>query len=112
MGFKLKRIDFDGCNIIRPNEEKDLVIELERERRSAIHGVVLLPNGRPARDAIVKLFKKDCRNEDELIPVTFTFTDEYGQFLFGVDPWEEYVLKVFFYRPVRPVSRCDCDERE
>lgn len=112
MGYKLKRIDFDGCDTIHPSEEKELIIELERERRSAIHGVVLLPNGRPAKDAIVKLFIKDCHDDCELTPVTFTFTDECGQFLFGVEPWEDYVIKVFFYRPERPVSHCDFDEEE
>lgn len=112
MGYKLKRIDLDGRNRVYPNEEKDLEIVLEKEYRSAIHGVVLLPNGRPAEDALVKLFVKSRHNDCELIPVTFTFTDECGQFLFGVEPFKEYVLKVFFYRPERPVRRHDVEEHD
>lgn len=105
MGYKLKRIDLDRYNTIHPSEEKDLVIELERETRSAIHGVVMTPNGRPACGAIVKLFIKDCHSECDLRPVTFTFTDECGQFLFGVDPFKDYVIKVFFYKPERLVRK-------
>jgi len=33
-----------------------------------------------------------------LIPVTFAYTDECGQFLFGVDSNVEYLIKVFFYK--------------
>lgn len=146
MGWKLTRIDLSGCNQIKPNEEIDLCIELEKECRAAIHGVVKFPNGKPVEGAVVKLFKKkreyktyemkcekkyedkcekkyDDKYEDkyedeydkydkydkgyekcydkecELVPVTFTFTDECGQFLFGVESEKDYVIKVFFYKP-------------
>ena len=94
MGFKLKRIDFKLC----PNEEKDVILTLKPEKRAAIHGVVKFPNGAPAEGAVVKLFKKGG-NPCDLIPVTFTFTDECGQFLFGVESGVEYVVKVFFFVP-------------
>ncbi len=147
MGWKLSRIDLSGCDQIKPNEEIDLCIELEKECRAAIHGVVQFPNGKPVEGAIVKLFKKNkecktyeskcekkyedrcedkyerecdkfdkgydkcydkgydkgydkCHEKDcDLIPVTFTFTDECGQFLFGVESEKDYVVKVFFYKP-------------
>ena len=141
MGWKLSRIDLTGCHQIKPNEEIDLCIELEKENRAAIHGVVKFPNGKPVEGAVVKLFKKkreyktydmkpEKKNDDkydkkyddkyddkyedkyeydkfdkcfdkecELIPITFTFTDECGQFLFGVESEKDYVIKVFFYKP-------------
>ena len=105
MGWKLMRIDLCGRDQIKPNEEQDLCIELEEERRAAIHGEVKFPNGKPVKGAVVKLFKKkkehDCCDTCELIPITFTFTDECGQFLFGVESEIDYVIKVFFYKPER-----------
>ena len=102
MGWKLKRIDIKLCE----HEEKDLTLILQPEKRAAIHGVVKLPNGTPVKNAIVKLFKKDkCNSNCDLTPITFTFTDECGQFLFGVDAGVEYVVKIFFYTP--ETKKCD-----
>ena len=95
MGFKLKRYDVGK---LMPNEERDIFLELEVEKRAAIHGIVKFPKDGPVHGAVVKLFKKGCGHCD-LIPVTFTFTDECGQFLFGVESGVDYVIKVFFYIP-------------
>ena len=95
MGWKLKAIDLR----LEPNEEKYICIVLEPENRAAIHGVVKFPNGAPAQNAVVKLFKKVSRKDCDLEPVTFAFTDKCGQFLFGVESHVEYVIKVFFYKP-------------
>jgi hypothetical protein len=103
MGYKLKKVELSGSNQIKPNEEKDLVIQLEAESRAAIHGVVKLPNGKPLKNAIVKLFLKREGSKCDLIPVTFSFTDDCGQFLFGVNSENDYVIKVFFYRPEKPL---------
>lgn len=93
MGYKLKEQEVR----LAPNEEKDLCLDLVHENRAAIHGVVRFPDRKPVKDAVVKLFiKKDCC---DLIPVTFTFTDKCGQFLFGVDSCVNYVIKVFYYQP-------------
>lgn len=95
MNFKMKKIEVK-C---RPCEEKDIVVVLKpEERRCCIHGVVKFPNMCPVEGAVVKLFKKrpGC-DPCELIPVTFTFTDKCGQFLFGVDCEHEFVIKVFFF---------------
>lgn len=83
---------------LRPNEEKDLFLVLKPEKRAAIHGVVKFPDGKPVKDAVVKLFKKKESDPCNLEPVTFAFTDECGQFLFGVDSCVDYVIKVFYYK--------------
>lgn len=93
MGWKLERCDL--C--LDANEEKDLCITLKPEKRAAIHGVVRFPDGSYAKNAVVKLFVK--KDKCKLIPVTFAFTDECGQFLFGVKSGLDYVVKVFFYTP-------------
>lgn len=103
MGWKLMRVELCGCDQLKPNEEKDICIELEEEKRAAIHGEVKFPNGKPVKNAVVKLFKKkkehDCCDTCELIPITFTFTDECVQFLFGVESEIDYVIKIFYYKP-------------
>lgn len=101
MGWKLKRVEVK----LEHNEEQDLCLVLAPEKRAAIHGVVKFPDGTPAKNAVVKLFKKKCSDACDLIPVTFTFTDECGQFLFGVDSCVDYVIKIFFYKPEKKV--CD-----
>ena len=67
-------------------------------KKAALHGTVKFPDGTPVNNAIVKLFRKRETGCD-LIPVTFAFTDEYGEFLFGVYGGIDYVVKVFFYTP-------------
>jgi len=122
LGWKLSRIDLCGDHKIRENEEKELVIKLVPEKRAAIHGVVKFPGtNAPVHNAVVKLFEKigGCC---DLKPITFTFTDECGQFLFGVDSCKEYVIKIFFFEPECPGkphkpcpptgnhdNDCDCD---
>ncbi len=115
MGWKLERIELSGYeHQIKPNEEKDIFIELEEEKRAAIHGEVKFPNGKPVKDAVVKLFIKEKEHDNspsyKLIPITFTFTDEFGQFLFGVESKKDYVIKVFYYKPERPLPKSAPEE--
>lgn len=115
MGWKLERIEVCGRDQIRPNEEKDICVVLEEEPRSAIHGVVKFPNGKPVKNAVVKLFRKknpkECCDTCDLIPVTFAFTDDCGQFLFGVESRVDYVIKVFYYEPEKPCHPKQCDDK-
>lgn len=103
MGWKLERVELCGCNQVKPNEEKDIYIVLDEEDRAVIHGTVKFPSGKPVKGAAVKLFKKkdskDCCDTCDLEPITFTFTDKCGQFLFGVESEKDYVIKVFYYKP-------------
>lgn len=95
MGYKLKRYEFCLCE----NEELDVELKLLPEKRAAIHGIVKLPNGEAAKNALVKLFKKTGKPCDpcSMVPVTFAYTDDCGQFLFGVDSKVEYIIKVFYF---------------
>ena len=88
MGFGIVRSE---KLIVRPNQELDLKpLRLVRDERAVIHGTVILPNGRPARGAVVKLLKvgRHCDpgpacDGDEfrvcgLEPVGHQFTDDCG----------------------------------
>lgn len=117
MGWKLKRYELSGKRKLKPNEERDIVICLEEENRAVIHGVVKFPGGCPVKNAVVKIFEKE--DKCKLKPITFAFTDDCGQFLFGVDSCKDYVIKVFFYHPEhgpmpphcgKDEDDCDCEE--
>ncbi|MDF2541200.1 MAG: hypothetical protein K0S47_918 [Herbinix sp.] len=116
MGWKLERYELCGCDQLKPNEERDICLVLNEEKRAVIHGVVKFPSGKPAKNAVVKLFKKryykDCCDTCDLIPVTFAFTDECGQFLFGVDSETDYVLLAFYYRPEKPFPHATEDDED
>lgn len=105
MGWKLAKHEVKN---IKPNEEREIVIFLSPENRAAIHGVVKFPNKRPVSNAVVKLFKKKSCDPCDLEPITFAFTDECGQFLFGVPSCEDFIIKVFFFVPEKK-DDCHCD---
>jgi len=104
MGFKLKRVDIGKLSC---HEEKDICLELVPETRAAIHGIIKFPDDCPVHGAVVKLFKKVGCNPCDLVPITFAYTDECGQFLFGVESGIDYVVKVFYYVPeqVKPCGK-------
>ncbi len=107
MGYKLSRVELPK---IKQHEELDLEIVLERETRSAIHGMVKYPDGCPVEDAVVKLFEKTGECPCDMTPIAFTFTDDCGQFLFGVESCKEYVVKVFYYIPENEYVPLECEE--
>jgi hypothetical protein len=76
-------------------KSNSIMFTFKPQKRSALHGIVKLPDGKAAKNALVKLFQKQNKSE-ELSPVSFKFTDERGEFSFELPPGE-YVLKVFYY---------------
>ncbi len=84
------------CSISpRENEQIDAVIRISKERRSVIYGTVLDECGNPVADAVVKLLQvTNCGKG--IVPLTHTFTDQFGQFLLGpLCPNQKYMLKIF-----------------
>lgn len=92
MGYRLVSFDF----VPKMNEQIDAVITVPEEPRSVIHGIVKNSKEEVVKDAVVKLFKVKSSNKCDLEPITHTFTDACGQFLFGpLQPHEKYVIKVW-----------------
>jgi len=103
MGFKMIR---SRPIVVKANEEKDIKFKLQMETRGVIHGILVDPEDKPVKGAVVKLFlKRNCG--DGLVPITFQFTDKYGQFLFYVNANIEYILKIFYYE-----EECTPHQRE
>lgn len=93
MGYKLVHFNF----VPEENEQIEAIIKVPKEPRSMIHGVVKDHCNKVIKDAIVKLFKMgNPTNPKAMEPITHTFTDEHGQFMFGpLAPHEKYVIKVW-----------------
>ncbi|MBF8984562.1 carboxypeptidase regulatory-like domain-containing protein [Lutibacter sp. B2] len=91
MGARLVKFSFKP----EENEQIEAIVQVPKEPRSVIDGVVKDWNGRVVKDAVVKLFEV-INPPCELKPLTHTFTDESGQFLFGpLSPKKRYVIKVW-----------------
>jgi hypothetical protein len=96
LGAKITKITF----VPGKNEQIETTVNLQKESRSVIHGIVLDERKCPVKDAVVKLFElPNKENCCYLVPITHTFTDECGQFLFGpLAPCKRYVVKVWHNR--------------
>lgn len=75
-------IDVEG--VISSGKQYDIDITLPEDNRSVIYGIIKDAYDEPVRDAVVKLIEvdKDCGKEERK-PVTHTFTDKDGEFVFG-----------------------------
>jgi hypothetical protein len=105
------------------NEQIDVVIKVPEEPRSIIHGIVKDYCDNVIENAVVKLFEVEnpC-NPCSLKPITHTFTDDCGQFLFGpLTPYKHYVVKVWVndikvrrlvIKPGEDGSKDECEHRE
>lgn len=83
---------------MEPGEQKEVALKVKRDDRGLILGVVVDEWGRVVKDAAVKLFEVEKKNSKnaELSPLTHTFTDEFGQFIFGpLCPDKTYAIKIF-----------------
>lgn len=69
---------------VSAGKQFDVDIHLPEDNRSVIYGVIKDCYEEPIKDAVVKLIEvdRDCK-KTERKPVTHTFTDKYGQFVFG-----------------------------
>ncbi|GFP74497.1 hypothetical protein [Clostridium fungisolvens] len=110
MGARLVKSNF----FPKENEPIEAIIKMPEEKRSIIHGVVKDWKSNPVKDVVVKLFEvinpgPNCT----LKPITHTFTDECGQFLFG-PIWsnKKYSIKVWFndVKIRQLIITPDCDE--
>ena len=88
-------VDIDG--FIADGKEFDLDITIANDRRDVIYGVVKDNFKEPVKDAVVKLVEVDYKyGKKELKPVSHTFTDKEGEFVFGpLCPDKKYALQIW-----------------
>lgn len=80
------------------NRYIDATIETGDDKRGVIYGRVIDKKNKPVCDAVVKLvILQDPSDPLSILPITHTFTDEYGQFLFGpLPPDKTYLIKIWY----------------
>lgn len=88
-------VDIDG--LIAEGKQFDLDITLANDHRDVIYGVVRDCFKEPVRDAVVKLVEVDYKyGKKELKPVSHTFTDKEGEFVFGpLCPGKKYSIQIW-----------------
>ena len=101
-------LDVDG--VISGGKQFDLDITLPEDNRSVIYGIVKNCYQEPVCDAVVKLVEVVCEcGKEERRPVSHTFTDKNGEFVFGpLCPDRKYEIQIW-YNAVNQVKICeDC----
>ena len=101
-------VDVDG--VIAGGKQFDIDINLPEDNRNVIYGIIHDSYGDPIRDAVVKLIEvsNECGKEERK-PVSHTFTDKEGEFVFGpLCPDKYYEIQVWVNR-VKHYKLCvDC----
>lgn len=88
-------VDIDG--FIADGKQFDLDITLANDHRDVIYGVIKDCFKEPVKDAVVKLVEVDYKyGKKELKPVSHTFTDKEGEFVFGpLCPGKKYAIQIW-----------------
>ena len=87
----------------------DLDLKLPEDERNVVYGVIRDSKGKPVPDAVVKLIEV-CF--DDRKPVSHTFTDKEGEFVFGpLCPNKSYAIQVWVNR-VKHVKICKTCDKE
>lgn len=103
---KKEKIEMTG--FISNGTEYDLDVKLPEDNRQAIFGIIKDSYGEPLSDAVVKLIEIEKEfGREERKPVTHTFTDKAGQFVFGpLCPKKRYAIEIWANR-VDHIKICD-----
>ena len=94
-------VDVDG--FIETGKQFDLDLRLPEDDRNVVYGIIKDSKGNPVEDAVVKLVEVSRR---ERKPVSHTFTDKEGEFVFGpLCPNKSYSIEIWVNR-VKHVKIC------
>lgn len=101
-------MEYDKCvcpvvgvdGVIECGKQFDLDITLPEDNRNVIYGVIRDCYKEPVCDAVVKLIEVNCEcGKEERKPVSHTFTDKDGEFVFGpLCPNRFYEIEIWVNR--------------
>ena len=99
-------VDIDG--VIANGKQFDLDITLPHDNRDVIYGIIKNCFKEPVADAVVKLVEVEYKmGKEERKPVSHTFTDKNGEFVFGpLCPGKEYAIQIWV-DDVKHVKVCE-----
>ena len=114
MNFEKKDCPIVGVDgFIEKGKQFDVEINLPEDNRGVIYGIIKDCFKEPVEDAVVKLVEvsHECGKEERK-PVSHTFTDEFGEFLFGpLCPDKTYEI-LFWVNKVKHVKICaECSRK-
>ena len=106
-------IDVNG--LVSKGKEFDLDINIPEDNRDIIFGTIKDCYKEPLKNAVVKLIEIDyCKQgKKRRLPVSHTFTNKYGEFVFGpLCPGKEYALDIWVndirnYKICIDADKCD-----
>lgn len=88
---KKQIVDIDG--FIEAGKQFDLEIKIDEDHRNVIFGIVKDGCHEPVKNAVVKLIEVDQKTRK---PVSHTFTNEDGEFVFGpLCPDKKYAIDIW-----------------
>ena len=104
-------VEVDG--FIEAGKQFDIDINLPEDNRGVIFGVIKDCYQEPVKDAVVKLVEVDYEKGEKVRkPVSHTFTNEYGEFVFGpLCPDRKYAIDVWVNR-VKTLKVCAKADRK
>lgn len=103
-------VEIDG--FLEAGKQFDLEINLDEDHRNVIFGVIKDSCNEPVKDAVVKLIEVTKHDRK---PVSHTFTDKDGEFVFGplcpdkkyaIDIWANRVEHVKICKTVKKDRKC------
>ncbi len=102
---KNMQIEMDG--FIENGKQYDIEVKVPRSNRNVVFGILRDEYGDPIEDAVIKLIEVEkMMGKEERKPVSHTFTDEDGEFVFGpLCPNRHYELQAWVNR-VKHVKIC------
>ena len=114
MEYEDKCCQIKGVNgYIESGKQFDLEIVLPEDNRTVLFGIVKDCYKEPVEDAVVKLIEVDYEcGKEERKPVTHTFTDKDGEFVFGpLCPNKSYAIQIWVNK-VKHVKICKVCEHD
>lgn len=110
-------MELDKCDLkqlvkvdgfIEKGKQFDVEITVPEDNRNVIYGLLKNQYHEPLQDAVVKLIEIcDSFGKKERRPVSHTFTDKNGEFVFGpLCPDRKYEIQIW-YNAVRHVKVCE-----
>lgn len=92
-----KRPVVEVNGFIETGKQFDLEINLPEDERNVLYGIIKDFYGNPVDNAIVKLIEIVCEKGEEVRkPVSHTFSDQYGEFVFGpLCPDRKYAIDIW-----------------
>jgi hypothetical protein len=97
MDYENMKNPINVVGILAGGTQFDLEVTIPEDKRDVIYGIIKDCYKEPVNDAVVKLIEVCYRGKEEYrLPVSHTFTDDEGRFVFGpLCPDRSYEIQIW-----------------